>query len=502
VPSIFSTPELVVGLGLSEAAAAAFEPKVEVPKQGAWFANPVKLPDVGLIAALVAGGKVTKGDGQNMAARLGYSHGTLDSLVWLAQNRSDFPMMLRLWRRFGAFDANADATLSTLVDETLAHEQLDWSYRPWLRALKTAELPGIGDVAFAVVRGILPSPAWVPVAPPTTTTNVKRFPQVDIDPVKLAAALGYSEKMLKLMVGRSGLSMAPVMAASAYYRGILAHDDYLLAIAEGDLRTEWGQAVLDVSRQIPTADQMVEHHLRGWVDAAHMYAGTARHGMSKADTDLIYQTSRRPLTVATITKALARGGVFDTANAPLADPYDASVHEANLGPEWYDLAKHMRYTYPSAFVLRQLLKDGAITEARAAEIFKYEGWEPTLADEVAKAYASGAGGAANPHVGKAQTQLWNTMHTSYKNGEATEADLAEGFTLLAIPAGAQTTILQLWNAERALVRKQLTPAQLKKAYAGADLNPTTNAAWTLDEVLARLVAMGYSHADAVTFMEE
>ena len=36
-----------------------------------------------------------------MAARLGYSTGTLDSITWLAQNRLDFPTMLRLWRRFG-----------------------------------------------------------------------------------------------------------------------------------------------------------------------------------------------------------------------------------------------------------------------------------------------------------------------------------------------------------------------------------------------------------------
>lgn len=60
----------------------------------------------------------------------------------------------------------------------------------------------------------------------------------------------------------------------------------------------------------------------------------------------------------------------------------------------------------------------------------------------------------------------------------------------------------MWDVERELVRKQLTPAQLKKAYKGADTNPATGAPWTLDEAIARLVGMGYSHNDAVTFLEE
>ena len=171
--SIFSVPELALGIGLSEAASVAFEPKLEVPKQSAWVNNPQRVPDLGLIAALVAGGKVSQANGHNMANRLGYSNGTMDSITWLAQNRLAFPLMLRMWRLAAVNGAFDDATLSGLLDRTLAHEQLDWDYHPYLRALKHAELPGIGDIAYGVVRGILPAPSWVPVAPPTTTTNAE-----------------------------------------------------------------------------------------------------------------------------------------------------------------------------------------------------------------------------------------------------------------------------------------------------------------------------------------
>src|SRR5207302_11322423 len=123
------------------------------------------------------------------------------------------------------------------------------------------ELPGIGDIAYGVVRGLLPPPAYVPVAPPTSGDYVPRFPVVNIDPEQRAAAQGFDKKMLQLMVGRSGLSMAPIMAAQALFRSNAAAtisglpdipgvapfirkpyvgpNDYLLAIAEGDLRTEW-----------------------------------------------------------------------------------------------------------------------------------------------------------------------------------------------------------------------------------------------------------------------
>src|SRR5438105_6519898 len=97
--SIFSVPELAVGVGLSEAASAAFEPKVEVPKQSAWEKNPQRVPDLALIAELVAGGKVTMQNGKNMANRLGFDNGTMESIVWLAQKRLDFAVMLRSWRR-------------------------------------------------------------------------------------------------------------------------------------------------------------------------------------------------------------------------------------------------------------------------------------------------------------------------------------------------------------------------------------------------------------------
>ena len=500
--AIGSTPGLIIGVGVGAAASAALEPAIEVPKQEAWAAAPNRLPDVGLIARLVAAGEVSQASGRSMAARLGFGGATFDAITYLAQTRPEWPELLALWRRFTLPDPNLGSFPVSLVDAGLAHAGLDWDYAAWLKALRYAELPGIGDVAYGVVRGILPAPSWVPVAPPTSGTSVPRFPQVDIDPVQLAAALGFDENMLRLMVGRSGLSLAPGLAATALFRGEINHADYLLAIAEGDLRTEWADTLLAASRLVPTPGEFMELALRGWMDVPTAEAGAGLHGMTPAHADLLYKLRRRPLTVANITKALARGGTFNPQQGEIQDPYSASVHQADLGPEWYDLAEHLKYSYPSAFVLRALAQAGDLGgTAEVEQILLEIGWKPDLAAKVATSWTGGAA-VVDPHVTKAQTQLWTTLHRSYLADEADDATATAALGKVGVAAGAIPTVLSLWQEERSLVRKQLTPAQIKKAYKNADTNPATGAAWTFSEAQARLVGMGYSVNDATTFLEE
>ena len=490
---IGSTPSLVVGIAAGAAASAALEPALEIPKQQAWASQPNRVLDPGLLARLVAQGGLDLGAAQALAGHSGHSPANLDALVYLAQTVPGFAEAMHLWRLGEIGDAD--------FTHVLVKGGLDQRYVQPILGSKTRELLGLGDIAYAVVRGILPAPSYVPVAPPAQGDKVPRYPQVQENPEALAAMLGYDATALEIMVGRSGLSMAPIMAAQALFRGIIGPNDFLMAIAEGDLRTEWADALRETARQIPTVGEMVEHHLRGWDDAPAMYQNTARHGMTKADTDLIFETTRRPLSVATITKALARGGTYNPAANELQDPYNASVHQANLGPEWYDLGRAMKYTYPSAFVVRALLKDGALTAAEAENIFLYEGWEPSIAQKVAQSYAPSGTAAADPHVNKAQTTAWTKAQASYIAAEATAADVQPIFTALAIPPPAQTQIVNLWNEIRALTRKQLSPAQIKKAWAEQVINPATGQPWTDAEAIQALLDRGYSENDARTLLE-
>jgi hypothetical protein len=63
-------------------------------------------------------------------------------------------------------------------------------------------------------------------------------------------------------------------------------------------------------------------------------------------------------------------------------------------------------------------------------------------------------------------------------------------------------ILALWKEERSLIRKQLSPAQIKKAFTGAAINPITGQAWTQAEATQALLDRGYDHNDATVLLTE
>jgi hypothetical protein len=490
---IGSTIGVLTGFAVGEAAAAALEPAFEIPRQDAWSRNANRILDVDLLARLVAQGGIDLSDAAAEAKRDGYTSDKLDALIYLAQTVPGIGEATALWRRGLITDA--------LFSHVLVKEGLDQRYVTGIIGNKLAEPLGLGDIAYAVVRGILPTPSYVPVAPPTSGDKVPRFPQVNVDPNALAALLGYDPQALEIMVGRSGLSMAPVMAAQALFRGIIGPNDFLMAIAEGDLRTEWADAVRDASREIPTLGQMMEHALRGFESVSSATTNAQRHGTSGTDAQLVYDNLGRAPNIHAVTTALARGGNYDGTPQTIPEPFLSAVQRADIRPEWYGLEYANRYTYPSAFVLRALAQAGDLGgESDVEQLLLEVGWKPDLATKVATAWTSGST-TGDPHVTKAQSSLWTTMHKSYIAQESDAAALGSSFTALGITAAAQTQIIDLWNLERGLIHKELTATQIKKAYTSAAINPATGAAWTKDDALTRLIEMGYSANDANTFLD-
>lgn len=483
---IGSTPGMLAAFTVGQAASAALEPAFELPRQDAWARNPNRILDASLLARLVAQGGVDLSDAADEAKRDGYDKNKLEALVYLEQTVPGFPEALNLWRR-GLISED-------LFTHVLVKAGLDQRYAVPLSRLKDAELVGIGDIAYGIVRGLLPSPAWVPVPPPTSGTTVPRFPVVDLDPVQLAAKLGFDEPMLQLMTGRSGLSLAPGLAAVAYFRGLINEQDFVLAVAEGDLRTEWAETLKEASRQILTPGEYVEAHLRGWIDQATMYRSTARHGMSQDDTDLAFKTKGRPISTHQITTGLARGGTYPSTYEDVPEPYRKAIQESDIRPEWASLDYANRYTYPSPFVARSLAEAGDLGDvSEVQQLLEEIGWKPSLAAKVAAKWLP-SGAAADPHVKKAQTQLWSAAHKSYVDGLTDDADATADLNAAGVEPGSVAAVLALWSQERSVIRRALTPAQIKKAIG----QPGLDEAWAQ----ARLEQLGYTVSDAMAFLAE
>jgi hypothetical protein len=484
---------LLTGAALSRAGSDAVGPVLEPVRQKAWQRNRNRVLDPGTIAELRAQGLVTSDDAQAHVARSGLSDNLLAALVALAQEPPGIGDARSLFRRKKIGRA--------ALHRIYAKAQISPEWWTELDALLD-ELLTPGELAAAIHRGLVPDPGLLKGEQPEPPYKVEAYPVYPIPTLEEAEASGFDRDRLGVLVGLQGLPMGVIEAAQAFYRGIITHGDYIRAFNESNNRNEWAKSVLEYARQIPTARDFFENALRGYHDLAWAQRQAERHGMSPEDSLVIYQNQGRPMNVHAITQALARGGKFNPEPGELTDPYDAAIVEGNLKPAYYDLAKANRYTLPSPFVMRSLTQAGTWSEAKAALRLKEAGWIPADADEAAAEWAKGSGtAAADPHVGKAENQLWATLHRSYIAAESDDATATATLATLNVAPAARPHVLALWQAERDLRRKQLTPAQIKKAYAKSAVNEATGASWTRDEALAALIERGYSALDAGNYLE-
>lgn len=483
----------MIGVGVGTAAAAAIEPLVEPGKQQAWKKAPNRVLDSGLMARLVAQGAVTPDLGREQAAREGFNQDKFDRLVYLAQRAPDLALTFEMWRRGRITEAQ--------VDHALAKEQIEAQYWPALKELFSNRL-GPAVIATAIQRGVMAAPFKLPYDPNVPVGNVTPFPVSPLDAADEAKAWGIDVERLRVETALVGLPMALDRAAQGRFRGILTEGDYLRAVLEGNARGEWADAELEVARQILTAGQYAELELRGYYDRATRLANTAKHGMSDADSDWLYDVLGRGVNVHQVLIGERRGGVFGGPYDTIPKAYLSSLQRGNLRPEFYNLAYAARETYPSYFVTRAMLQAGTITTARGRELFLGLGWPLDVAEAAAATFGTATTATADKHVTKAQTQLWTRLHSSYLADEIDEATVTATLPDAGVPAASVAEVVRVWNAERAIIRKQLTPTQLRKAYTGVVTNPATGQPWTYNEVLDALVGRGYALADAETFLAE
>lgn len=487
-----SAPGIMIGVGVGTAASAAIEPLIEPGRQKAWQNAANKVLDPGLMAALVAQGGVDLTIGQEQAARAGFAEDKFNRLVYLAQKAPDLAVTLELWRR-GLFGDPTGSAALALVDHALAKEQIEAQYWPAIKDLFGARLdPAV--IATAIQRGIMSDPFNLPDSGPLPAGNVPPFPTSPLDPLLEAQAAGINEDRLFVERAIVGLPLALVEAAQATFRGIITEDDFQRAVREGNTRNEWGPAALEVSREILTAHDYAELQLRGYLTRDERLALTAQHGMTDANSDLLYDVLGRAPAIHQILIGLRRGGTYQGPTDGIPPEYLSALERGNIRPEYYNLAYAGRESFPSYFVIRPLVQSGAITEERATELFMGMGWPEDVAKLAPQAFTSTSTSTTTTHVTKAETQLWTALHKSYIAQRTGDTQARTTLTEIGVPAASQDQVLKLWGAERQLVFKELTPTQIKKATDPPYDTPALR--------LAALVDRGYTQADAQAFLDE
>src|SRR5215472_1821261 len=262
-----SAPGIMVGIGVGTAAAAAIEPIVEPGRQQAWTNAPNRVLEPALYAALVAQGAIDLATGHTLSAREGFNEDQFNRLTYLAQRAPSYAEAQDLKRR-------NKITLDQL-HHAFAKEQIEHQYWDALADLVDERLSAQA-VALGIIRSMIADPGFFPVQLDTSGGTVPAYPVSNIDAITEAAASGFDEERLRVMVGSIGRPPGPVEGAHALFRGLIEQPDFNRLILESDTRPEWAAVFRDVAREILTASQYAELELRGFLTAPQRRAQTAK----------------------------------------------------------------------------------------------------------------------------------------------------------------------------------------------------------------------------------
>jgi len=498
---------LIAGGAVARGAADAVTPVLEPVRQTAWSKNQQRVLDPGTAARLVAQAIVALEEAETESGRSGVNANRLRALVQLSQTapgQADLDRML-----------NRHTISRSQFNHAMAKHQIEPQYWDALYDLTNDRL-SVADVAAAVQQGHMPNegilpdvsaavqPAQgsvTPQAPDHQPPSHVPLTQIDIDPIAEAAADGYDLSRLQVRANLSGLPPGAETLLTMWNRQLIDEASVDAGIREGHIKTKWAGAFKRMRWSVLSAQEYASAHLRQWVTQEEMYEGGALTGHTKDQMDLLFLNRGRPASPTQMWRAWAR-----QVDGPRGVPVEFEDHAkaiaiSDIRPEYAEMLWNIRFNYPSLFQLNRLVSSGAISAAVAADWAHKSLYAPEVVTALEAFWTGGSTGTADTHVSKAQIQLWATLHRSYLSGESSEQEVTAALPRAGVAAGSVPDVLATWDEERAIIRKQLSPAQVKKAYAEAVLNPDTGAAWTKDEATAALVARGYSTADATTFLE-
>lgn len=466
------------GRTASEGAAYAFgiatgpvlRPATETISQEAWMHYRSRALGWGDVAGIVAEDVELESWGADEVSRSGLSEERFKALLGEALNAPGLGELYALWRR-GAIDGDG-----------FAH------------GLRKAKIETRWDTPLKALHDVLLSP--------DTLANARQQGFVSTDRQHAESALqGVTAERADILFELSGNPPGPETLQRAANRGFVDQGAFEQGIREGRTKTKYTDLYWQLRNPLLTAATAVRLYLKGWWTKEQMNALGGQWGYSPEQMNDWFLSEGRPAAPGQMATAIARG-----IDGPDGKPMDEAqflkgIKQSDIRPEWGPMLYGIRYLYPPLFQTVRLLNTGVIDAATARVWLRNSRYPP----DVITAVLAGSGGTTEPkadaHTAKAQGQLWTTTHRSYLQREITPTQARNALGTAGVPADVATGVLGIWNAERDLIRKQLTPAQIKKAWAKQAKNAATGQPWTRDEALAALIDLGYAPLVANDYLD-
>lgn len=466
----------------------------------------------------------------------GLRQARFDALTELAREHPSVGELLELRRR----------NLAQGAGHGITREQFrEWMRRTGFTAEVVDALTGLetaylapADIANAVQQGFVPGAGILPGDSGGTGALTPPTEQVPIDPTNEAAVAGIDPDRLKVLAELSGNPPGPMELLELWRRGDITETAVERGIREGRIKTKWTGALKRLRWQlIPTA-ALVNLRLRGWIEDAEYHDRMTLHGFHPETADDMFHAIGRPATTHQIVVGIRRGGVY---GAPLSDtpqPFRDAIIRSDIRPEWANILYHGRETYPSAFVVRQLVQSGALTAAEGADTLYKAGWPRELADQAAAGFARGTGTTSKgltqadltaeyeglfltrasfvaglrelgysdtdaaakadsvdaKRVRTSRNRLISRIHSQYTAHKVSRSAALDALQQAAVPARVRDLLMPDWDLERELTADALTAAQIKKAWKNGQMARA--------EAISRLEWKGYEEADAGIYLDQ
>lgn len=282
-------------------------------------------------------------------------------------------------------------------------------------------------------------------------------------------------------------------------------DDLLKAL---DYAPTWRAKLRTIAQRIPPISDMIRFAVREVYSPdiraelgldtdypAEFTAEAALHGMNRERAGQYWAAHWRLPSAQQGYRMLHRGQIT-------TDQLKTLLRALDYPEIWRKRLENIAYNVPGRVDLRRMLAAGVIDPGEVHDGYKRLGYTETDATTLTKFAVELAKPESHSFIPKAEGQLWTTLHRSYVMNESDDATAVARLSLIGVPAADHARILELWRAERRLVRRTLSPAQIRKAYVKGLNNPATEQPWTLVEALAALIDLGYSPEDADVFIQE
>lgn len=506
---------VVAGIAIGGAAEDVLVPILEPARQGAWARRPWKVLDPSTAAAVRArnhqdtyGGIDLRGvDLEDDIRRNGVGSARAELLTDLQRSWPSVAELLDLRRRNLAIGGSAgisrDHFRDALRRQGYTKEGIDELTELLVQYL------GVADIANAIQQGFVPNNGILPAAtPPDPNWQHSDGPisipveQLGIDAEAEAGVHGLDLPRLKVLAELVGLPPGEETLLDLWRRGIIDAQGYSSGLREGHTKTKWTAALAARFYQLLPPSVLVNLRLRGYIEDPEFHQRMSLHGFRNAQADDWFLSAGRPLAPQQMLDLIARKGPSPTGSGAFSfKDFQQGIVESDIKPKYAAPAQALYHKYPPLFQLRRAVEGGGMTKTRARAIMVIERYEEQDIDSLLESWKAPTA-SGDPYVGKAQAQLWTALHRSYVNVELEDAAAELGFAQLGIPQSEWPAILGLWQHERALIRKRLTPAQVKKAYSKGVLNHATGATWTRDDAVVYLEELGYDVDDINTYLDE